>query len=67
MVETRERRRGGCHCSRCMGEMALEDKGKAIEDLQSMESREVARAENCYVTKNLVADRRILARLEREH
>lgn len=29
---TRERRRGGCRCSRCMGDMVVEDKGKATED-----------------------------------
>ena len=49
-----------------MGDMAPEDKGKAVEDLQSMESGEVSLAKNCYILENSVADGRILARLERE-
>ena len=49
-----------------MGDMPSEDKGKAFEDLQSMDRGEVEPAENCYIAANFVADRRILARLERE-
>ena len=63
---TRERCRGECHCSRCVGDMAPTNKGKAVEDFQSMESGEVSLAENCYIVENSVADHRILACLERE-
>ena len=46
--------------------MPSEDKGKAVEDLQSMDRGEVELAENCYIAANFVADRRIPGRLERE-
>ena len=65
-VAPKERRRGGCHCSRCVGEMGQEDKGKIVEDVQSKESRKVALEESYYNMKNTATDRRILAHLEKE-
>ena len=61
-----ERRRGGCHCSRCVGETTLAEKGKVAEEEQSRDSGEGTLAENCFHAENTTTDRRILASLERE-
>lgn len=29
-----EQRRGGCHCSRCVGEVTLANKGKVVDGRQ---------------------------------
>lgn len=61
-----EQRRGGCHCSRCMGESRVDDKGKAVEDGQSRDNGGGTLVENCFNAENTTMDRRILASLERE-
>lgn len=63
---TRESRRGGCHCNKCVGDRAPDGKGKAVEEMQGMGSGEASLVEKCYITENSAADRQILARLERE-
>ena len=45
---TKESRRGGCHCSKCMGDRALDGKGKEVEEMQGMGSGEVSLVEKCY-------------------
>lgn len=41
-------------------------KGKVVEEMQGMGSREASLVEKCYITGNFVAKRQILAHLEWE-
>lgn len=58
--------RGGCHCSRCLGEHQWDDKGKLVDEGQFKESGGGTLAENCFNAETSTIDRRILASLERE-
>lgn len=62
----RERRRGHCHCSCCLGETMMAEKGKVAEEEQRRDSGEETLAENCFHSENTTVDKRILASLERE-
>ena len=63
---SREQHRGRCHCSCCVGQLGLEDKGKLVEEEDSMDSGETTLAENCFHAKNRASNRQILANMERE-
>ena len=54
---TRESRRGGCHCSRCFGDRALDGKGKVVEEMQDTGSGEASLVEKCYIMENSTANR----------
>ena len=62
----RESHKGGCHCNKCVGDRASDGKGKAVEEMQGAGSGEASLVEKCYITKNFVAEHRILACLEQE-
>ena len=61
-----EQRRGGCHCSRCLGAYQREEKGKSVEEVQSRETSGGTLAENCFMAENSASDRRVIANLEKE-
>ena len=61
-----EQRRGGYHCSICMGENQWDDTGKSVDEGQSRECGGGTLVENCFNAENSATDRRILASLERE-
>lgn len=63
---TKESHRGGCHCSRCVGDRVSDGKGKVVEEMQGTGSGEALLVEKCYITENSAADHRVLARVERE-
>lgn len=61
-----EQRRGGYHCSRCLGAIQWEDRGKWTKEVQSQEVGGSSLVENCYTTENLVGECRVIANLEKE-
>lgn len=62
----REGRRGGCHCSRCVGGRGTDSKGKEVVENQGMGSGDEHLGERWYNMENSAAERRSLSRLEQE-
>ena len=61
-----EESRGGCHCSHCVGETVLADKGNAAKEERGRDSGEGALAKNYFHVENTTTNRRILASVEQE-
>lgn len=59
------KRCGGCHCNKCMGISQQESKGKGVEEAQSRVVGNGSLEENCFVAKNSIEERRIMANLEK--
>lgn len=56
-LTTRESHRGGCHCSKCMGDRALDGNGKEVEAMQGMGNGEASLVEKCYNLENFIVER----------